>query len=141
MLSLQNKRNAKARDQYIKDHADLDSEYIGGIKRFNGLHIKDVEYLMDVIGAADPDDRQNEAPSIQELVDFASNYADDYDITFRGYVVSPDREDYRMSIDGIRIYSDTDIAAQDHDDFMDLVHDHFADDVTSAPNVFDAWWD
>lgn len=140
MLNLQNKRNAEARDQYIKDHADLDSEYMGGIKRFSGLHVDDVKHLME-IGAADPDDRQNDAPSIQELVDFASDYADDYDVTFRGYVVSPERDDCRTSIDAIEVHSDGPIAAQDHDDFMDLVHDHFADDVTSTPTSFDAWWD
>lgn len=77
--------------------------YVGGTKRFSKLPLSLVELMIEE-GHISPEDKQNNAPSVKELVAFAKQMRDKgYDFYFSGYVVSPDREDYRTSIDTIYI--------------------------------------
>ena len=89
--------------------------YWGGIRRFEGLDYKSLCLLLGM-GFADPEETQNFAPSIREIVTFMMKYPA---FTAHGYTVSPDRCDYRVSIEGV------DGSAAEHDsqmleDFMEL---------------------
>ncbi len=81
-------------------------------------------------GYADRDDTQNSAPSIGEFLDATARFPQ---MRFHGYVVSPEREDYRVSVEGfIAPYS------------PDIVNEyHSADEFTVDPtdNTVRAWWD
>ena len=63
--------------------------------RFEGLSLDGLSALIDD-GAADPDERQNSAPSLWELTELAPP-----DATFDGYVVGPGRPDARVSVDTV----------------------------------------
>ena len=69
----------------------------GGIRHFNGLNYKSLCILIGT-GFADPEERQNESPSIREIAAFMMKYPA---FTAHGYTVSFDRDDYRISIEGV----------------------------------------
>jgi hypothetical protein len=48
----------------------------------------------------DPDDAQNEAPSAKQFLGFMQKHPN---VIAHGYAVSPTREDYRITIDGLSV--------------------------------------
>jgi hypothetical protein len=97
----------KMRDKIIGEHDEKfrTSSYFGGIKHFKNLPATAVRYLL-VVGLAHPDERQNlYGPSIEEFVDFMEKYPE-VPLTAHGYVVSKEREDYRVSIEGLHAKSE-----------------------------------
>lgn len=82
-----------------------------------------LDTLKELIGRrfADPEERQNLAPTLDEFVYFAERLPKNVSITFDGYVVSILRDDYRVSIDAITVRAD--------------------DDVHITQDSFYAWWD
>jgi hypothetical protein len=52
----------------------------------------------------DLEDCQNESPTAKEFKEFAEKYKNE-DLCFIGYLISPEREDYRVSITGIEAKS------------------------------------
>jgi hypothetical protein len=80
-----------------------DKDYFGGVKHFKRLPLELLELLV-LEDHADPNDKQNDAPTIRDLITFARQLKDKgYDFYFGGYATSPDREDYRVSVDTIEI--------------------------------------
>ena len=69
----------------------------GGIEHFNGLSAKSLKELIK-LGFADPEDTQNESPSIAEFLKFMEKY---HNVEAHGYAVSPNRSDERVSIEGL----------------------------------------
>ena len=69
--------------------------------RFEGWTREQVVAKVAEIGngySADPyADNQNESPTLGELLALA----DDYKVTFIGYVISQPRGDYRVTVDGV----------------------------------------
>lgn len=97
-----NKSDYRQRDLILKGFF-TDKEYIGGTKRFKDIPLELLELLV-LEGHLDAHDKQNEAPSVDELIKFARQMKPKgYDFYFGGYAVSPSREDYRVSIDTITI--------------------------------------
>lgn len=133
---------------YNRDYATRDTIIFGnpidwqncclsGIHSFEALTVDQLQELLDR-GFADPTERQNFSPTIGELFQFGqSQKIKGFDWTFQGYVVSPNREDYRVSIDGIewrgdacyQIIADFEVIAQN------------ADELNIEPNFLRAWWD
>lgn len=72
---------------------------LGGIDRFYGLDIGRLDQLL-ADGHADPMERQNDAPSIAEFREFIAKHPR---FTVHGYAVSPHRDDYRMSVEGVEL--------------------------------------
>lgn len=129
--------NSWTRDSIIDDEADVyDDKPIGGIKRFTGLAASGVNQL-EHLNLIDVNDRQNNAPSIAEFQKFAREHPDN-DISFDGYTVIPERDDYRTSIDAIRmsLYDYQDLA-----DFVELCKGHTPDELNTENNQLRAWWD
>ena len=82
---------------------------------------------------ADPKERQNGSPSIAEFLAFAKRTG--FRLAFEGYVVSPDRDDARISVEGVQLVGQVDDA--DRLTFMEWCAPY-------GPDEFDrdrAWWD
>ena len=110
-------------------------ESFGGIVRFEGLGLRELETLVSE-GFADPEDCQNHAPSLGEILAFMRRFPD---FTAHGYAVDPERNDYRVSIEGVhlgRIASDEEFSS-----FMELFR--HADEVTCRNTVAGlyCWYD
>lgn len=78
-----------------------DSDYLDGgpIAPATGRELLDQNYLA-------PDDRQNAAPTAEELVEFTEDLLEqhpDCGVGLIGYVVSPERSDARISIEGFAV--------------------------------------
>jgi hypothetical protein len=96
------KADHRQRDLILKGFFDS-KEYVGGTKRFSKLPLELLELLV-LEGHTDPEDYQNNSPSIKDLLVFARQMSEKgYYFFFGGYAVSPSRDDYRVSIDTINI--------------------------------------
>lgn len=129
----------KQRDLILKGFF-TDKEYIGGVKHFKDLPLELLELLV-LENHLDGEDKQNEAPSINELIAFARQMKEKgYDFYFGGYAVSPSREDYRVSIDTIMIeyYFNNDNYINNK-----LIKNFFklADETIIEQNYFKFWYD
>lgn len=102
------------------------------LKYYSGLNVEGLELLLKE-GFADPEERQNCAPSIQDIYEFMQQCPG---FTAHGYIVTPDRNDYRVSIEGVECgdYSMSDLKL-----FASLFHD--ADDFTVEDGYLYCWYD
>lgn len=83
-------------------------------------------------------ERQNDAPTLLSLMAFALRHMDNAVCFFDGYLVSPSREDYRVSVDAITCYTN------DSETIKDLKFlARYADTKNFDYNNgrFFAWWD
>ena len=112
------------RDSLIFGSATSDSY---DIKSFDKMPPALLRQLVDE-GFADLEEAQNSAPSIGEFLEATELYPE---MTFHGYVVTPRREDYRVSIEGFNApYNDA------------IVNDyHGADEFEVYNGWVRAWWD
>ncbi len=102
-MSLEQKRKIdfEERDKFIVTNTQTCSQEKGyDVFRFEGLSYKDLLTCIKK-GWADPEETQNSSPSIQELADFLK---DNPAFKAHGYVVSPRREDRRISLEGVKAY-------------------------------------
>lgn len=126
--------DVRSRDKLIFGKYDPNA-YMGGIRRFEGMPYSTLSKLIDG-DYVDLNDAQNYAPSISELYEFASSDPSAY--TFDGYVVSPQRSDYRVSIDSINRVTPF-AQAEDVVDFAEFIK--YADEFEINQNGGTAWWD
>lgn len=93
------RQNAERREQLIYgrgfDPANYSSD---GIAYFQGISMDMLRQLM-AEGFLNPFERQNDSPTVKEMMDFCAGEDEDNWI-FHGYTVSPERIDYRVSIEG-----------------------------------------
>jgi hypothetical protein len=95
-------KNIRERDLLLKGFFDT-PKYIGGTRTFKKLPLPLLKVLVSE-GFADPNDQQNHAPSIGDLITFAEEMEKKgYSFYFSGYAVSDTRVDYRVSIDTILV--------------------------------------
>ena len=104
----------------------------GQIRQFKDVPVGTIAELVEK-KHADPDDAQNNAPSIKELLDYAKEHKD---TTFDGYAVGATRQDYRISIDTVnqKFNSKRDIS-----DFINAFGN--ADELQTDEDYGRAWWD
>lgn len=91
----------------------------GGICHFDNLRYKMAAELVRR-GFLSPEDKQNEAPTAQEFIDFMKQHDPDNWILI-GYAISPTREDVRVSIEGIE--SVRSLSEHDMVDFLRVFRD------------------
>lgn len=124
---------AMKRDEIIFGEYEPD-KYLGGIRRFSDMDYETLKELVDK-GYADPEESHNDAPSIETLLEFLKEHEDFY---VGGYAVSPNRDDFRVSIDTIESES----SAQDNwntlVEFVNMFR--FADEFSIEYGFF-AWFD
>ena len=85
------------RDKMIFGKYRPNTYKFGGIRKFDNLDVETLGKLLEM-NFADPEERQNLAPSIQEIYEFMRKYPK---YKAHGYAVSDEREDYRISIEGV----------------------------------------
>ncbi len=129
-------RDIARRDKLIFGGYDQ-SKYCGGVRRFEC----NVDLMNQLIkeGFADPDECQNDSPFIKDFMDTVDG---DESVRFECYAVDVNRDDCRVTIEGIRAYiPDTDY------DRINLYVEQFryADEFTFEHQgdcfYLRAWWD
>lgn len=96
MNSMKLNMDIKTRDEMIFGKYDPDS-YMGGCRSFGNMSVDLLSKLVEM-NFADPDDRQNDAPSIEEFIEFMNKWSG---YVVHGYVISDKRSDYRVSVEAI----------------------------------------
>lgn len=128
-------KDEEIRDKIIFGEYDK-TKYMGGIRRYSNLDVATLNYLI-AMGFADPQDKQNEAPTIEEFLQFLEKHPK---FTAHGYVVSSEREDYRLSVEGVQCETMGDVLdVNDVADFGDMFHD--ADEFEVTPTFAWCWYD
>lgn len=129
--------DANEREQIIFGrNYDPENYKAGGVCRFNHLDLEKVLRLVDK-GYLSPEDTQNYSPKAGEFIRFVQEHNPAL-WSFHGYVVSRERDDSRVTIEGIE--SNTPIPLNDLLDF--LVDFRFADELNAEENkpVY-CWYD
>jgi len=86
-------------DKLRQELMGISAKYSGGIYSFRDMSVGTFDALLKN-GFIDLYGRLYWSPTIAQFRVFAEKYKDE-DMRFTGYLVSPDREDYRVSIEGI----------------------------------------
>lgn len=124
---------ADRRDQIIFGQDYDKDKYSGGLRRFGRINGEDLHKLLNC-GFADPEEQQNSAPTIGEI----SKFLDDHpNFWAHGYVISPERDDHRVSLEGVECGSDYDLS--DVQDFFSLFN--YPDEVTVDKTGMYCWFD
>jgi hypothetical protein len=87
----------KRRLEILNDNLKSGENYSGGTMRFWNLDLKKLETLFSE-EFIHPKENQNESPTNHEFLMFGRKYPF---TKFHGYIVSPDRTDYRVSLEGV----------------------------------------
>ena len=124
------------RDNIIFGEYNPDS-YFGGCRRFS-CSKETVQQLLDE-GFIDPSECQNCSPTTSEFMEYVRDFDD---VTFECYAISPDRNDYRITIEGV----DIEIPDNNYDLISYAVETfHYADEFSfnhgSGCYFLHAWWD
>lgn len=125
--------DVRTRDTIIFGSFDKDAYKFGGTRRYDGLTLEKLEQLRDA-NFLNPAECQNFAPSITEIMEFM---AENEGFTAHGYVVSPDRCDYRVSIEGVE--KSENITPEDMDAFLEKFRD--ADEFDFSNEYLFCWYD
>lgn len=92
-------RDAERREQLIYGRGFDPANYLpDGLAYFQGVSMDMLRHLI-AEGFLDPYERQNNSPTVKEMMDFCAGDDEDNWI-FHGYTVSPGRIDFRVSIEG-----------------------------------------
>lgn len=108
-------------------------------RHFDNMSVDTAEVLIKQ-GFLDPGETQNESPTVAEFIEFAKEHSDG-NFTFHGYVVGPERDDCRVSFEGVEGNSD-EISKETIIDFSKMfMEDYHADDVEIKANRLYCWYD
>ena len=125
------------RDKIIFGEYD-EKKYLGGVRRFSISPATLKELLnKNFVGA---NDCQNYGPMVCEFLEWIAD--DEELVTFGGYAVTPEREDYRVAIDEVEIDIPLD-AYNLVSYYVETFHaaDEFTFDVHHNKYHLRAWWD
>ena len=126
-------KNEKARDEIIFGKYEPD-EYVGGIRRFDGLSADKLQELAD-LEFLDLDEQKNNAPPAEKFLAFVQKYPA-YGAC--GFVVSVKRDDYCIMLDGLTKDGGYD-TMEELDEFYELFRK--ADDFTVGTKKMYCWFD
>ena len=124
-------RREKQRDNIIFGNRDTKA-YMGGIRHFENLSLDKLEELING-NFIDISDRQNAAPTIKEIYGFMKKYPA---YTAHGYAVTVERDDYRVSLEGVSKERGAD-SSEELADFTELFE--HADEFSTSPMY--CWFD
>lgn len=103
------------------------------IAHYSGLTATGLQTLVDE-RFADPEETQNESPSIAEFIKFMRKYPK---FTAHGYIVSHERSDYRVSVEGVT--TEKELTKDEILAFVDMFR--FADEFEIASRGAHCWYD
>lgn len=125
-------KNYETREQIIFGEEYDKKKYPGGCRNFENMSVETLQRLVDE-KFADPEDQQNCAPTIEELLEYGKAHKN---TVFGGYAISVDRDDYRISIDTInQTFGSREDLAAFSDSFCE------ADEFSVTTKSGYAWWD
>ena len=134
----------KRREEIIFARSIIWDNDLGGCEFFEDLTLDKLAQLLES-GFAEPQQTQNNSPTIQEFYEFGQKSQNlGYEPFFIGYVVSPDREDYRISIEGIQLSLQVEtIDSRICADFISAFERfaQTADETDIGLKLLYAWWD
>ena len=135
-LAILNKYNVQVEADYNGKKFNVDSDYA----RFSGMNAECLQELVDN-GFADLDETQNDSPDIKTYLDFLKDHSKYSNLTLHGYIITPTREDVRVSIEG----PEGDLGQDDLPDFATLFRyaDEFSIDTPEHFGQFKVrcWYD
>lgn len=108
-------------------------EYLGGCQSFKGLTLSQLNLLLDE-NFIDPEECQNCSPDTMEFKAFLEMYPE---VTLHGYIVTPNRHDYRITIEGLEYEGE--VSKEMLGDFIDRFR--FADDFSYGDEYLYCWFD
>lgn len=121
------------RDEILFGVYNKDAYKYGGIRHFENLDADTLKQLLDE-GFIEPEEVQNYSPTTMEFYEFISAHPN---FTAHGYAVSPNRDDYRITLEGIECHESCD--AKTMREFIELCR--FADELSMNDEYMYAWWD
>jgi hypothetical protein len=125
-------REFKVRDSILGININWDTKS-GGVVPYKDLDVNSFTALLRN-KFIDPNEYQNESPSVRAFYFFMAKYPF---ALAHGYAVSPDREDYRVSIEGLFIPKEY-VTNSVKEDFYNLCKD--ADEYHDSDDLY-SWWD
>ena len=111
----------------------LSGDWSGGIERFDGLEAYQLQQLIDENFMTETD-RHNSAPENKEILEFLQQYPD---FTAGGYAVSPERQDYRISLESISLDREPTVEEREAFTYMCRYADEFRCDSSGCYAWFD----
>ena len=95
-------RDWRRRNEILKLHLRTGPPYDAldfnkGYGHFSSLSVETAEHLLQE-QFLDPDEKQNDSPPTHVFIAFMRRYPG---VTAHGYFIGPDRDDYRVTIEGI----------------------------------------
>ena len=126
-------KDVNSRDNIIFKENYSPDKYLGGICRFERLSLKNLELLIDN-KFIELNQCQNNSPTTEEILEFMKKYPK---YTAHGYAVSLDREDYRVTLEGVEKNTSAE-SKEELEDFTKLFH--LADDFITDSYMY-CWFD
>lgn len=124
-------RNFELRDEILGIEKDWTVQ--NEIKYLDEINLDKLEMLL-LNGFIDPNDSQNESPTTKTFYEFMNRFPK---VLAHGYAVSPYRDDYRITIEGLHV-NEADVTKEMKTQFFDLCKD--ADDYYDKDELY-SWWD
>lgn len=81
------------------ENYDPEAYKYGGCRRFDEMDLETAKRLVE-LGYLDPEEDQNGSPTTQDYIDFCESWPD-VPYTMHGYVISPTRNDCRITLEGL----------------------------------------
>ena len=106
--------------------------FFGGCSRFEGMNAKTLQLLVDK-GYADLEDNTNGSTTLGEYLEFMKEHPR---FKAHGYIISNDREDRRITIEGLEAKR---VTIKEMVAFTNL--DRFADEFEATQLYCRSWWD
>src|SRR3972149_2135430 len=125
-------RSWQRRDAILGLEVDWDRGDDGGIARIEEIDLRTLEQLVSENFIA-LEERQNVAPTVAEFLDFMRAHPR---VKAHGYAVSPTREDYRVSLEGLFVAA-RDVTGELRDDFLAFCDG--ADELFIEDELY-CWW-
>jgi hypothetical protein len=105
----------------------------GDCVHIEGIDIATLDALMKA-GYCDPEQTQNDSPTVREFAEFMRTHEG---VTAHGYVISPDRDDSRVSLEGLAY------TRRGTGELLEAFIQAFrhADEFTVTDHGLYCWWD
>ena len=112
---------------------DCPPKYLGGCKSFKGLTLSQLNLLLEE-NFIDPEECQNSSPTTIEFKEFLDRYPE---CTLHGYIVTPERSDYRVTIEGLEYCGDV-----PRDMLVDFINEfRYSDNFICDEDYLYCWFD
>lgn len=109
-----------------------DKNFFGGCASFSGMTYNTLQKLVDK-GYADLEDNTNGSTTLGEYLEFMKAHPR---FKAHGYIVSNDREDRRITVEGLEAGK---VTIKEVEDFIQL--DRYADEFEATQDYCRSWWD